>query len=50
LLYLLPAGFFLGLLFYPEDGSDMLLQNVSWLSSDYMAVDPKTEFLKNTAA
>jgi hypothetical protein len=29
LLYLLPAGFFLGLLFYPEDGSDMLLQNVS---------------------
>jgi hypothetical protein len=29
---LLHAGFMLGLIFEPEDGSDMLLQNVGWLS------------------
>jgi hypothetical protein len=29
---LLHAGFMLALIFEPEDGSDMLLQNVGWLS------------------
>jgi hypothetical protein len=29
---LLHAGFMLGLPFEPEDGSDMFLQNVGWLS------------------
>jgi hypothetical protein len=28
----------LGLLFIPEDGSNMFLQNISWLSIDYMAL------------
>jgi hypothetical protein len=32
---LLHAGFFLGLLFNSEDGRDMFLHNISWLSADY---------------
>jgi hypothetical protein len=27
-------------LFYPEDGSDMFLRNVGWLSTDYTALYP----------
>jgi hypothetical protein len=32
------AGFLLGLFFDLEDGSDMVLWNVSWLSMEYMAL------------
>jgi hypothetical protein len=35
---LLHARFFLGLFFYPEDGGDIFLQNVIWLSADYTAL------------
>jgi hypothetical protein len=31
------AGFLLGLSFDPEDGGDMFLRNVGWLSRDYTA-------------
>jgi hypothetical protein len=31
------TGFLLGLLFSPESGGDMFLQNISWHSMDYMA-------------
>jgi hypothetical protein len=34
----LHGGFLRGLLFDPEDGSDMFLQNVSWLWLDYTCV------------
>jgi hypothetical protein len=33
---LLFACFLLGLLFKPEDGGNMFLWNVGWLSADYM--------------
>jgi hypothetical protein len=33
-LYLLHAGFLLEFFFDPEDGGDMFLQNVGWLSID----------------
>jgi hypothetical protein len=36
--YLLLAGFLLGLFSDPEDGGDMFLRNVSWLSTDYNAL------------
>jgi hypothetical protein len=36
----MPAAFLLGLLFHPEDGSDMFLWNVGWLSMDYTALHP----------
>jgi hypothetical protein len=39
--YLLHDGFLLGLFFEPEGGGDMLLQNVSWLSTDYTALHPR---------
>jgi hypothetical protein len=35
------AGFFLDLFFDPEDGGDMLLRNVGWLSTDYTALYPR---------
>jgi hypothetical protein len=41
LLSLVPASFY-GLLFDPEDESNMFVRNVSWLSPDYMALYPRT--------
>jgi hypothetical protein len=35
------AGFSLGLFFDSEDGSDMFLRNVSWISTDYTALYPR---------
>jgi hypothetical protein len=35
------AGFLLGLFFYPEDGGNMFLQNISWFSVGYMALYPR---------
>jgi hypothetical protein len=35
---LIQAGFLLGLLFDPEDGSDMFLRNVDRISPDYMTL------------
>jgi hypothetical protein len=37
---LLYAGFFLGLLFNIEDGSNMFLRNVGRLSTDHMLLHP----------
>jgi hypothetical protein len=34
---LLHSGFLIGLFFDPEDGDDMFLRNIDWLSTDYMA-------------
>jgi hypothetical protein len=36
--YLLHADFLLGLSFDPEDGGEMFLRNVGWLSTDYTAL------------
>jgi hypothetical protein len=36
------AGFLLGLFFYPEDGGDVFLRNVSWHSMDYTMLYPLT--------
>jgi hypothetical protein len=38
---MLHAGFLLGLLFNPEDGSDMFFRNVCGLSTGYMALCPR---------
>jgi hypothetical protein len=35
------AAISLGLFFYPEDGGDMFLRNVGWLSTDYTALYPR---------
>jgi hypothetical protein len=32
------SGFFLGLFLDPENGGDMFLRNVGWLSADYTAL------------
>jgi hypothetical protein len=37
------AGFLLGLCFDPEDGGDIFLQNIGWLSMDYMALCPRRQ-------
>jgi hypothetical protein len=39
--YLLQAGFLLDLFFDHEDGGDMFLRNVGWLSMDYTALYPR---------
>jgi hypothetical protein len=38
---LLHASFLLGLLFNHEDGGDMFLRNIGWLSTDYAALYPR---------
>jgi hypothetical protein len=38
---LLHADFLLGSLFNPENGGNVFLQNVSWLSRDYKALCPR---------
>jgi hypothetical protein len=35
------AGFSLNLLFDPEDGGDMFLRNISWLSTDHTGLYPR---------
>jgi hypothetical protein len=35
------AGFLLGLFFDPEDGGDIFLWNVGWLSMDCTALHPR---------
>jgi hypothetical protein len=35
------VSFLLGSHFNPEDGGDMYLQNVGWLSTNYMAIYPR---------
>jgi hypothetical protein len=35
------AGFMLGLFFDPEDGSDMFVGSVHWLSTEYTALHPR---------
>jgi hypothetical protein len=41
--HLLHADFWLGVFFDPEDRSDMFLWNVSWLSTEYAALDPRRQ-------
>jgi hypothetical protein len=36
--HLLQVGFLLGLFFNHENGGDMFLQTVGWLSTNYMAL------------
>jgi hypothetical protein len=38
---LLHAGFLLDLLFSPEDGADMFVQNTGWLSPGYIILYPR---------
>jgi hypothetical protein len=40
-IYLTHAGFLLGLFFYTENGGDMFLRNIGWLSTDYTALYPR---------
>jgi hypothetical protein len=47
--YLLDTGFLLGLFFDPEDGGNMLLPNVAWLSNDYTALYPRRYSLHNSS-
>jgi hypothetical protein len=32
---------FFGLIFKPEDGSDMFLRNIGWFATDYKALYPR---------
>jgi hypothetical protein len=45
--YLIHAGFLLGLIFAPEDGGYMFLRNISWLSTDYVALYYKNKLHKH---
>jgi hypothetical protein len=40
----LPPAFLLIIFFHPEDGGDMLLRNVGWLSTDYTALYPRRQY------
>jgi hypothetical protein len=44
------AGFLINLFFDPEDGGDIFLHNISWLSMDYMVlyISQKTELFRIT--
>jgi hypothetical protein len=44
------AGFLFGLFFDPEDGGDMLLQNVVYFQWTILCYIQKTEFFKYTTA
>jgi hypothetical protein len=47
--YLFHSTFLLALFFNPEDGDDMFLQNVGWLSTAYMVLYPRRQFfISNT--
>jgi hypothetical protein len=39
--YLLHVGFLLGLFFDPEDGGNMFLRNIGWLSADSVELYPR---------
>jgi hypothetical protein len=41
------AGFLFGLLFSPENGADVFLRNVDWLSTDCTALYPRKSTLHN---
>lgn len=41
------AGFFVGLFFELEGGGDIFIQNLCWLSVDYMALYPGRLFESN---
>jgi hypothetical protein len=41
---MLVAGFFLGLLFNPEDGSSMFFQNIGEVLSHYTALHPRRSY------
>jgi hypothetical protein len=41
------SGFLLSLFIAPEDGCDMFLRNVSWLSTDYTRCIPEDRTLHN---
>jgi hypothetical protein len=38
------ASILLSLFFDPEDGDNIFLQNVGWLSREYMALYPKSQY------
>jgi hypothetical protein len=40
---IIQAGFLLGFVFDHEDGSDIFLRNVGWLSTDYTALYPRRQ-------
>jgi hypothetical protein len=40
---LLHAGFFFGLYSDPEDGGNMFLRNICWLSVDCMVLNPRKQ-------
>jgi hypothetical protein len=44
--YLLHDGFLRGICFDPEDGCDMFLRNIGWLSTDYTAPYPRRQNLQ----
>jgi hypothetical protein len=45
------SGFLHGIFFYPEDGGDMFLRNVGWLSmelsTEYTALYPRSYYSSN---
>jgi hypothetical protein len=41
--FCLHTGLLLGLFINPEDGGDMFLQKVGWLSTDYIALYPRRQ-------